>query len=61
MRNLEKYTFLVILLLHSFFLTAQKFDKNYFIKTFWYIDNNVGEFEKSDTLKLIKHTKFVLE
>lgn len=61
MRNNKKYTFLVILLLQSFFLTAQKFDKNYFIKTFWFVDNNYEEFYKSDTLKLIKHAKYVPE
>lgn len=61
MRNLKKNTFLVLLLLQSFFLIAQKFDKNYFIKTYWYINNNSNEFNKSDTLRLIKHLKFAPE
>ncbi len=61
MRNPERHTFLVILLLQSFFLSAQKFDKKYFIQTYWYVNNNYEEFYKSDTIKFIKHATFAPE
>ncbi|WP_430401195.1 hypothetical protein [Flavobacterium sp.] len=55
MKNLVKFGLLLILIFQSCFIIAQKFDKKYFVKTAWFVNNKDSIFYKSDTLKLIKH------
>ncbi|WP_339839607.1 hypothetical protein, partial [uncultured Flavobacterium sp.] len=55
MKNFLKFGLLLILTFQSCFIFAQKFEKKYFVKTAWFVNNKDSIFYKSDTLKLIKH------